>query len=453
VKHELWLPHEYQVNAINFTMENFKRERCSALFLQPGLGKTSITLEVFRMLRQQGLAKKMLVIAPLRVAQNTWPSEMYRWLNFSGMTYAVLHGPNKDREALRDVDVYIINYEGIPWLFSKSKFWQCDMLVMDELTRLKSWTAQRVKVLKPFLATFKYRLGLTGTPAPNGLQDLFSQIYMLDLGKRFGHRITKFMDRYFKPPSLYSYKREIQPWAPDQIHEKLKDLAFSLDADDWLKLPTEIHNVIHLELPDSLKAKYHELKKEFILQLETAVITAHSASVLSTKLRQYLSGSVYVDGIPHPAHSVKYDYLKEFVEDLEGPLLVAYQYRHEVVRLKALFPHAVVIDNTVKVDQLNTIIRDWNAGKIQMLIGHPQSVGHGLNLQAGGNNILFFSLDYNLETYQQFIKRVSRQGQKESHVFIHYLVFQGTLDEHVLATLQGKDEVQKTLLDFLNENN
>jgi SNF2 family DNA or RNA helicase len=453
VKHKLWEPHFYQQNAVEFTLANFERERCSALFLQPGLGKTSITLEVFRRLKESQKAKKMLVIAPLRVAQSTWPSEMYRWLNFSGMTYAVLHGPNKDREALRDVDVYIINYEGIPWLFSKSKFWLCDMLVMDELTRLKSWTAQRVKVLKPFLATFKYRLGLTGTPAPNGLQDLFSQIYMLDLGKRFGHRITKFMDRYFKPPSLYSYKREIQPWAADQIHEKLKDLAFSLDANDWLKLPTEIHNVIHLEFPESLKAKYNELKKEFILQLETAVITAHSASVLSTKLRQYLSGSVYVDGIPHPAHSIKYDYLKEFVEDLEGPLLVAYQYRHEVARLKALFPHAIVIDNTVKADQLNTIIRDWNAGKIQMLIGHPQSVGHGLNLQAGGNNILFFSLDYNLETYQQFIKRVSRQGQKESHVFIHYLVFQGTLDEHVLATLQGKDEVQKTLLDFLNEEN
>lgn len=450
MKYQMWRPHEYQQMALDFTLNNLKREGASGLFLKPGMGKTSITLAVFKQLYEERLAKKMLIVAPLRVAQNTWSSEMWRWLNFNGLTYAILHGLHKEREARRDVNVYIINYEGLAWLLSQKKFWQCDMLVFDELTRMKSWSAQRVKLIKPFLPTFKYRLGLTGTPTPNGYQDLFAQIYMLDRGKRFGHRITKFMDRYFKPPSIYSaYKRDIYDWAPAEIQEKIKDLCFSLNSEDWLKVPKEIHNPIYLELPEKLKAQYKVLKKEFIVELEQVTITASKASVLSTKLRQFLSGSVYVNGVAEEVHSIKYDYLQEFVEDLGSPILIAYQYKHEATRLKKIFPHAAHISSEMNVAELNKTIADWNEGKIQVLIGHPASIGHGLNLQGGSNNVLFFSLDYNLELYQQFYGRLARQGQAADHVFIHYLLFNGTIDEHVLAVLQGKDDVQTSLLNFL----
>ena len=451
---ELWEAHDYQNNAVNFVLQCFEREGSAALFLEPGFGKTSITLEVFRILRSKGLAKKMLVLAPLRVAQSTWPFELYRWLNFNGITYTVLHGLHKDRAAMADVDVYIMNYEGLQWLLSRRVFWTIDMLVMDELTRLKSWTSKRVKSLKPFLPTFKYRLGLTGTPAPNGFEDLFSQIYMLDRGKRFSHKKTKFLDTYFEAASPYTFKRGIKRNAGTAICNLLDDLCYSLRPDDWLKLPQELFNYIYLDLPPPLRLQYEELKKEAILELQSAqLVTAQTAAVLTTKLRQFLSGTIYVDidgtaGV-EIIHDIKYEFLKDFIEDLNEPLLIAYQYRHEANRLVKYFPQAVLIGSGTSQKVLTTTIAEWNKGNIPILIGHPQSIGHGLNLQGGGRHILFFSVDYNLETYLQFIKRLSRQGQSAEHVFIHHLLFKETIDEHILKVLQGKDTLQKGLLEFL----
>jgi SNF2 family DNA or RNA helicase len=444
-------PHHYQSSAKNFCLESIKREGAAALFLNVGLGKTSITLSVFKELKDAGTINTMLIVAPLRVAQTTWPAEIAKWADFNNLTYVVVHGPNKQQLLNKKVDIYIINYEGLPWLTTQK--WDCaDMLVFDELTRMKNWTSQRVKAIKPFLYLFKVRLGLTGTPAPNGLQDLFSQIYMLDLGKRFGSGITKFRDKYFKPPSIYQqYKREPYDFAIQEIYDKIKDLAFRIDAKDWITLPEEIHNVIPLELPANLKKDYIILKKEFILTLECCTsVTASSAAALSTKLRQFLSGSIYTESGITNIHAHKLEALKDFIDDMNGnPVLIAYQYRHEATRFKQAFPSAEFITSTTSVIDLCSIIKRWNKGEIPVLFGHPQSVGHGLNLQGACNNILFYSLDFNLENYLQFIGRVSRQGQLERHVMIHYLTFIGTIDEYLLSVLKDKTSLQATLLDFL----
>jgi SNF2 family DNA or RNA helicase len=453
IKREFWKPHQYQLDGIDFVWNAFQREGSAALFLKPGFGKTSMTLEVFARLRAKGLARKALIVAPLQVARATWPHELSKWLDFAGITYTVLHGLNKDREVLRDVDVYIINYEGLQWLLDRKTFWPIDLVVFDELTKMKSWKSKRVKAMKAFLPVFKYRLGLTGTPIPNGYEDLFSQVYMLDKGKRFGKSITKYRDSYFHPPSVNSFKYIVKNEYIPVINAKIADLAFTLDEQQWLKLPQEMYNYITLSLTPPLMKQYVELKKEAITELQNkTVITAQTAAVLTTKLRQFLSGAIYVNDKVEFVHSIKYDFVKEFVEDLGEPILIAYQYRHEAMRLLVNFPEAVQLTSSVSQTRATQIIADWNAGKIPILIGHPQSIGHGLNLQGGGRHILFFSLDYNLETYQQFIKRLARQGQSAEHVFIHHLVFDKTIDEHILNTLESKGTLQKGLLDFLVEN-
>ena len=452
VKPKQWIPKQYQLNAIEFVLKSFERENSAAIFLNPGLRKTSTTLQIFKTLKEQGKAKKLLVIAPLRVAQATWPSEIKKWIEFMDLSYVVLHGSDKEAKLKKDVDVYIINFEGIPWL--ASQVWSgADMLVIDELTRLKSWTSVRVKALKPFLPTFKYRLGLTGTPVPNGLQDLFSQIYILDLGKRFGRGITKFKDKYFMPANRFNlYAKPVPyPHAFEEIFEKLKNFAFRIEGKDWIDVPEEVTNVIELELPKKLEAQYEVLRKEFIIELESqAVITAQSAGVLSTKLRQYLSGSIYIDGQVEHIHDFKMEALAEFITDNEGtPILIGYQYRHEATKFKEKFKNAEFIESKTSEKQLVDIMTRWNAGKIPLLFGHPQSIGHGLNLQEACNNIVFYSLDFNLENHLQFIKRIARSGQKQSHVFIHYLTFKDTIDDHLIRMLLEKKSLQDMLLDYI----
>lgn len=450
-----WIPHSYQLEAIRWCIEGFQRENCSALFLQPGLGKTSITLEVFKRLKKQGKVKTMLIVAPLRVAQQTWPSEIKKWLNFIDLSHIVLHGPNKDELLLKKADIYIINYEGLKWLTSK-KWAGCDMLVFDELTRMKSWSAERVKAIKPFLPTFNYRLGLTGTPVPNGLYDLFSQVYMLDLGQRFGRRITQFKNQFFKE-NIYNYKLETFGDAENIIYKKLENLAFRVEGKNYIDLPEEIHNLIELELPQNLKEKYKTLKRELIVELENLeVVTAVSAAALSTKLRQFLSGNIYIkkDNVVavEYVHNLKLEALKEFVENLNGePLLVGYMFKHELSMFKKTFKQAEFIEGNMNSLELNSIITRWNRGEIPLLFGHPQSVGHGLNLQGSCNNVMFYSLTFNLETYLQFYKRVARQGQKERHVYIHYLTFKNTIDEYLFEVLTKKDNSQTNLLKFLTQ--
>jgi SNF2 family DNA or RNA helicase len=451
----IYTPHHYQTEATKWLIEKSEPSNGggAALFLAMGLGKTSSTLQAFKQLKDSGRVKTMLIVAPLRVAQTTWLAEVAKWSEFNNLTYIVVHG--KDKEALlkKQVDIYIINYEGLAWLTTQK--WQAtDIICFDELTRMKNWSSGRVKAIKPFLPLFKRRWGLTGSPVPNGLYDLFSQVYMLDLGRRFGPYITKFRTSYFKPPTIYAPFKNI-PYdnSVELIYDKIKDLAFRIEAEDWLTIPTEVHNPILLELPPKLKKDYNVLKKESIVALEAfgGVVTATTAATLSTKLRQFLSGAVYLaDREVAQVHTHKLDALKDFVEDIDGnPVLVGYQYQHEIARFKDAFPKATFIESSTKASDLNRIITKWNNGDIPLLFGHPQSIGHGLNMQGACNNIIFYSLDFNLDNFLQFIKRVARQGQKETHVFIHYLIFAGTIDEYLMQVLTEKETVQNTLLDFL----
>jgi SNF2 family DNA or RNA helicase len=316
---------------------------------------------------------------------------------------------------------------------------------------MKNWSSLRTKAIKNYLPLYRYRWGLTGTPVPNGLVDIFSQVYMLDLGERFGTKITRFRDMYFQQPTKWQYKRLPFKGTPQIIYEKLESLAFRVKASDWLDLPEEIHNPILLPFPDELRATYAELKKEFVVRLKTQVITAGSASVLSTKLRQLLSGNIYdANREAVFVHHYKLKALQDFIVDCDGrPVLVAYQYRHEVEMFKKYFSKASFIDTSTSPANRARIITEWNEGEIPILFGHPASIGHGLNLQGGGNTVLFYSLDFNLDNYLQFIKRVARQGQKADTVIIHYLVFENTIDEFILEILQGKADVQNGLLDYL----
>jgi SNF2 family DNA or RNA helicase len=277
---------------------------------------------------------------------------------------------------------------------------------------------------------------------------------MLDLGRRFGPYITKFRTSYFKPPTIYAPFKNI-PYdnSIELIYDKIKDLAFRIDAARWLNIPTEVHNPILLELPPKLKVDYNALKKESIVALEAIgrTVTATTAAALSTKLRQFLSGAVYLaDREVLQIHEHKLDALKEVIESMNGsPLFIGYQYQHELARFKEAFPKAAFIESSTKAGELSKIIAKWNNGDIELLFAHPQSAGHGLNMQGACNNIIFYSLDFNLDNFLQFIKRVARQGQKETHVFIHYLIFAGTIDEYLMQVLTEKEMVQNTLLDFL----
>lgn len=459
IKPKQWVPHAYQEEAVKHNIECLIREGGSGLFLQPGLGKTSITLETFKRLKERHRARTMLIVAPLRVCYLVWPNEIQKWLNFYGLTCTILHGADKEAKLRRKTDIYIINYEGLSWLLEQ-RWKPTDVIVFDELTRMKSWTAKRVKEIRYFLPLFRFRIGLTGTPAPHGLEDLFSQIFMLDLGKRLGTKITHFRTKYFQPANKYSYKLEPYSWAKEEIASRLKDLIYTVNPNDCIDLPEILYNPIYIELPDILKGQYRELEKEFILELNKhQTITAVTAATLSNKLRQFLSGNVYIPGL-NPTmrevatvHTHKLDVMKEFVENLNGtPLFVGYHYQHELVALQKAFPEAKTIGSRVKMEESQKIQADWNAGKIPMLLGQPASVGHGLNLQESCNNVLFYSLDFNYENHEQFIKRVARQGQKHSTVVINIIMYKDTIDEKILRVLEERGDLQAFMLDYLDRN-
>lgn len=446
-----WVPHSYQEDAVQWIIDGYYREHCFALFLDPGLGKTSITIEAFMRLKALGEVKSLLIVGPLNVIKMSWPLELKKWVNFYDVTYTILHGPNKHANLKKKVDLYFINYEGLPWLLEQ-KWGGVDGIIFDELTRMKNWSAVRTKAVKHFLPAFKLRGGLTGTPIPNGYIDLFSQVYMLDIGKRFGHRKTHFEDRYFEPPSAYSFKRKPLPFAAQEISDKLKDLAFRIDGHKYIDLPEVIYNKIYLDLPKELKEQYEYLKKECLLELENGdVITTVSAAAKSNKLRQFLAGCVYDENRNvRYIHSVKFEALQEFIDDLNGkPVLVGYHYQFEVPILKQLFAKDLtLIGKGQSETQLQDIANKWNSRQIPILAGHPQSIGYGLNLQEATDIIAFSTLDFSADPHIQFVKRVARQGQKSKVVVVHCFLFRDTIDEYLFEILTGKEFEQKDFLSY-----
>ena len=445
-----WQPHNYQRTAIKFMVS----QGAAGLFLDPGLGKTSITYGAFKVLRAKGLVRRMLVVAPLRPAVSVWPNECRKWTDFEDLRVRVLHG--KERELCPELsEVDIINPEGLGWLFKavQGQPWPWDMLVIDESTRFKHASTLRFKTLKPWLTKFQRRYILTGTPAPNGLLDLFGQVYILDLGNALGRFITHYRNSYFDPTGFGGYTWVPRADSGTRIYAKLRPLVLRMSAEDYLELPPLIYNTVRVDLPQRAQKMYDEMEDLLLTQLEGHTIIAANSGAATQKCRQIANGGVYdADGTWANIHDAKTEAVQELVEELSGkPALVAYEFKHDLERLMQAFPQARHLGGGTTTKQQREIEMLWNAGALPVLLVQPQSAAHGLNLQGTNAAIIIHSLMWDLENHDQLIRRVWRQGQKE-RVVVHSIVAAGTVDEVIMKGVARKDKTQKTLLDALKSH-
>ena len=443
-----YVPSDYQTYATDFILSH----PVSAVFLEMGLGKTVITLTaLFDLVLDSFLIRKVLVIAPLRVARDTWPLEIKKWNHLSGLTYSVVLGDERERcKALMEkADVYLINRENVEWLVTKSRFrFDFDMVVVDELSSFKSHQAKRFRSLMQVRPLAKRIVGLTGTPSSNGLMDLWAEFKILDMGERLGRFITRYREAYFRPDKrngsiVYSYK-PVQG-AEDAIYGRISDITISMKTSDYLKLPECVMNEVPVFMDEKERKVYEQLKDEMTASIKGETIDAVNAASLSGKLLQMANGAIYGDEkkVIH-IHDRKLDCLEDLIEGMNGkPVLVAYWFKHDAQRIKDRF----------QVREISTSqdIEDWNAGKIPVAIIHPASAGHGLNLQEGGSNLIWFGLTWSLELYQQTNARLHRQGQKDT-VIIHHIICKGTIDENVMKALKRKERTQDALIDAVRVN-
>lgn len=444
-----FIPHEYQT----YTIDQIKKKPKIALILDMGLGKTVCTLTALNdMMYDSFEVDKVLVIAPLRVADMTWPDEVEKWGHLKNIRISKIIGTAKQRmDAIeRRADIYIINRENTKWLIdyylAKTKKWPFDTLVIDESSSFKNHQSQRFKALKKAAAVSKRVIELTGTPAPNSLMDLWAQIFLLDQGERLETSITRFRNKYFNPDKrnqvvVFSYKPK--PGAEKEIYNQISDIAVSLKAEDHLKMPERIDNFIKLKMPKNIRAIYDEMEKNYLVSIDEEMITATSAGVVANKLLQMANGAAYDENrkVIH-IHDLKLDALEEIIADNDKkPIMVLYNYQHDRERLMRKFEKLKPRELETKQD-----LDDWNAGNIQLLLAHPASMGHGLNLQGGGNIIVWFGLTYSLENYLQANARLYRQGQKET-VIINHLIVEESEDENAINRLTQKRINQDELID------
>ena len=433
--------HHYQNSALNVVLN---KKKC-ALFLDMGLGKTTTTLTAIHDLYYNFSVERILIIAPLKVANNVWHKEAQKWEHLQELDIAIATGSVDERLSAINSNktITLINKENVPWLIEKCK-WKWDMVVIDESSSFKSARAKRFRALKKVMKYIRSIVLLSGTPSPNGMMDLWSQMYLIDQGERLGRTITNYRQRFFVPDGYMGYNYKLKPGAKEQIMGLIKDVCVTMTAEDYLELPECINVNEFIELPSKAKEQYKELEKEFIISLDDIDIESPSKAALGNKLLQICNGSVYdAERNVHEIHNEKIERLKEIIEDNPGEnFLVAYNYKHDLEKLQKAFPKAVKLETAKQED-------DWNKGKIKILLAHPASAGHGLNLQYGGNIIVWYGLTWNLEYYQQFNKRLHRQGQKNIVRNIH-LIAKGCLDEKVLFfALSGKAKTQKDLIDYL----
>ena len=436
-------PHDYQQYATEFIIAH----PISALLLDMGLGKTSITLTAINNLLFDSFeVHKVLVVAPLRVARDTWSAEIEKWEHLKNLRYSVVVGTERERlNALRtSADVYIINRENIQWLVEESGLiFDFDMAVIDELSSFKNHLSKRFRAFMKSRPKLKRIVGLTGTPAGNGLMDLFAEFKLLDMGERLGRFIGQYRNTYFQPDKrngmvIYSYKP--LPNAEQQIYDKISDITISMKASDHLKMPELISAEYTVQLSEKENEKYDRLKKDLILSIEDNEVTAANAASLSNKLSQMANGAVYSDDESViKIHDRKLDALEDIIESMNGkPLLVAYWFKHDLERIRKRFE--------IREIKSSEDISDWNSGKIPVALIHPASAGHGLNLQSGGSTLVWFGLTWSLELYQQTNARLWRQGQTADTVVIQHIVAKGTIDEQIIKALKTKDTTQAALI-------
>ncbi len=442
-------PHNYQNYAINY-IENHP---ISAVLLDMGLGKTSITLTALNdLLFDSFKTHRVLVIAPLRVARDTWPAEADKWDHLQNLICSVAVGSESERRAalLRPADIYIINRENVQWLIEESGVpFDFDTVVIDELSSFKNHQAKRFRALMKIRPKVKRVIGLTGTPSSNGLMDLWAEFRLLDLGERLGRFISYFRLDYFVPdqcngPVVYSYKP--QPGAEQRIYNRISDITISMKSTDHLKMPALISSEYTVHLPDAERQRYNKFKRALAIDLPAGCVTAANAAALSGKLCQMANGAVYTDaGDVTSIHDQKLDALEDIIEAAGGkPLLVAYWFKHDLARIseRLLKLHVPF----VRLDSAESI-RRWNNGEMPVALIHPASAGHGLNLQAGGSSIVWFGLTWSLELYQQTNARLWRQGQNAETVVMQHIVVKDTIDERILKALSMKDSTQAALID------
>lgn len=443
-----FIPHAYQQYAI----QHIETHKEAALFLDMGLGKTVIALSAIWDLAFDFFeVSKVLVVAPLRVARDTWPAEIEKWEHLKYMTYSVVVGTEEERRQalLKKALVYIINRENVDWLVSKSEVpFRFDMVVIDELSSFKSHTSKRFKSLLKVRPQVKRIVGLTGTPSGNGLMDLWAEFRLLDMGKRLGRYISHYREAFFEPDKrnqmmVFSYKP--RPGAAKEIYQLIGDMTISMKSLDFLPMPKLIKNEVHVKLSPAERKVYDELRKKMALSIEGKEIDAANAAALSGKLLQMANGAVYDDNHkPIRIHDRKLDALEDLVEAANGkPILIAYWFKHDLARMKERL--------SIREIRSSKDITDWNEEKIAVAAIHPASAGHGLNLQQGGSMLVWFGLTWSLELYQQTNARLWRQGQKNM-VIIHHIVAKGTIDEQVMRALKRKDRTQEALINAVKAN-
>ena len=436
------MPHDYQKYAIEY----IKSHPITALFLDMGLGKTVTTLTAIRDLMYDAFeVKRVLVIAPLRVARDTWPDELRKWDHLKELTCSVVVGTVAERRRAlqQDADIYIVNRENLAWLYENSRL-DFDMVVLDELSSFKNHQSKRFRAMKAMRPKVKRIVGLTGTPTGNGLMDLWAEFRILDMGERLGRYISQYRNLYFKPDKrngmvVYSYKP--LPGAEEAIYHQISDITVSMKATDYLEMPELVSVAKEVCLSETEKKRYDELKKSLVLELPGGEVTSANAASLTLKLSQMANGAIYTDGKDVAAiHDQKLDALDDLVESANGkPVLVAYWFKHDKDRIR----------ERMEARELRgpQDFADWNAGKIPVALIHPASAGHGLNLQQGGSILIWFGLTWSLELYQQTNARLWRQGQADKTVIIQHIVAKDTIDERILNVLKHKDGTQAALIE------
>lgn len=465
------LAHDYQRKGIEFLLTH----GAAALLLDPGMGKTAIVLKALDALKRAKTNRRTLVIAPLRVCQLVWPDEPGEWEDLKHLRVGVLHGKDKQKvlDNADDYDILVINPEGLEWLFyggrrngaidmRRWKSFGFDTLVIDELTKFKSTKGVRFKMLKQVLGTFQRRWGLTGTPAPNGLMDLFGQMYVLDLGNALGQYITHYRTKYFTPLDRNGWNWAIQPGAAELIYERIKPLAMRASAEDHLELPKIVPVRHMIELPPKVRELYDELEGDLIAKIKDKEVVASNAAAASTKCRQICNGAVYIDddiasrvlGKKRDVlelHDLKLDALEETFDELNGqPMLVAYEFNHDLDRLRKRFKDGVFMADYKTMKAIKEVEEAWNANEIGQLFGHPASMGHGLNFQKGhAQHIGYFSSIWDYELFDQFLKRIRRQGNKADQVFLHQYLAKESVDMIAFYAQHRKEKTQGKLLEAL----